>query len=74
MKFLKGNKNQTVLWTDFKLICYVANILQKNPNVYIAKVGKDKKKANNRLYKLFGEFLSVVIHLGNFVHPSGSYT
>ena len=47
---------------------------KKIPNVYIAKVDKDKKKANNRLYKLFREFLSVVIHMGYFVHPPGSYT
>ena len=47
---------------------------KKIPNVYIAKVDKDKKKANNRPYKLFGEFLSVVTHLGYFVHPPGSYT
>ena len=44
------------------------------PNVYIAKVDKDKKKANNRPYKLFGEFLSVVPLLGYFVYPPGSYT
>ena len=37
------------------------------------KVDKDKKKANNRLYKLFGEFLSLVTHLGYFVHPPGSF-
>ena len=47
---------------------------KKIPNVYIAKVDKDKKKANNRPYKLFGEFLSVVPLLDYFVHPPGSYT
>ena len=47
---------------------------EKIPNVYIAKVDKDKKKANNRPYKLFGEFLSVVTHLSYFVQPPGSYT
>ena len=47
---------------------------KKIPNVYIAKVDKDKKKANNRPYKLFRKFLSVVTHLGYFVHLQGSYT
>ena len=47
---------------------------RKITNVYIAKVDKDKKKANNRPYKLFGEFLNVVTHLGYFVHPPGPYT
>ena len=78
LKFLNDYRNQTVLWTDLKLWifgdnCYVANILQKIPNVYIAKVDKDKKKANNRPYKLLGDFLCVVTHLGYFVHtPGGS--
>ena len=46
---------------------------QKIPNVYIAKVCKDKKKANNSPYKLFMEFLSLVTHPVDMVHPPGSY-
>ena len=49
-------------------------MLLKISNIYIAKVDKDKKKANNRPYKLFGKFLSVVTHLGYFVHPPGTFT
>ena len=47
---------------------------QKIPNIYIAKVDKDKKEANNRPYRLFKDFFSVVTHLGFFVYPPGSYT
>ena len=46
---------------------------KKNPDVYIAKVGKDKKNANNSPYELFGEFLRVVIVPAVIVHPPGSY-
>ena len=46
---------------------------KKIPNIYIAKVCKDKKKANNSPYKLFMEFLSVVTHPADMVQPSGSY-
>ena len=40
--------------------CYIINILQKNLNDYITKVCKYEKKANNRMYGLFGEFLRVL--------------
>ena len=46
---------------------------KKNPDVYITKVDKDKKKANNSPYKLFGEVLRVVIVSAVMVHPLGSY-
>ena len=46
---------------------------KENPDVYITKVGKDKKKANNSPYKLFGEVLRVVIVSAVMVHPLGSY-
>ena len=46
---------------------------KKNPNIYIVKVCKDKMKANNSPYKLFMEFLSMVTHPADMVHPPGSY-
>ena len=46
---------------------------KKIPNIYIAKVCKDKKKANNSPYKLFMGFLSLVTHPADMVDPPGSY-
>ena len=46
---------------------------KKFPNVYIAKVDKDKKKANNRPYKLFGDFLSVVPLPSDMAHLPVAY-
>ena len=46
---------------------------KKNPDLYIPKVGKDKKKANNSPCKLFGEVLRMAIISAVMVHPPGSY-
>ena len=41
-------------------------------SVYIVKVSEDNKIGNNKPYKLFVEFLSVVIVPADMVQPSGS--
>ena len=41
--------------------------------IYIPKVCKDNKKANNSLYKVFGDFLSVVIHPADIAHLPVAY-
>ena len=42
---------------------------KQNPKVYIAKVSKYKKKTNNSMYRLFGEFLRVLILQVRFSRP-----
>ena len=45
----------------------------KIPKVYIEKVSKYKKKANNILYDLFKEVLRVLLHQTIIVVPSGVF-
>ena len=56
-----------------KMITLLLIFCKKNKKVYMAKVSKYKKKANNILYDLFKEVLRVLLHQTIIVVPSGVF-